>query len=182
MLHDRQQRNLEALFQVFDMDRDGRLVWADYQAVIDGFARELRMPASSPPYTQLRAAFQADWEHLLAAADGDRDGAVDRREFLAHHDRMFTTDEGYRVAVKAIAELMVGLCDRDHDGALDSGDYLLLLRAFGLDAARGPAAFTRLDRDADGRVTVGELLQAVDEFFRSSDADAPGHWLFDGPH
>lgn len=182
MLHARQERNLDALFDIFDRNDDGKLEWSDYQSVIDGFAHELGMPAASEPHQLLTGAFAADWEHLRSVADADRDGAVSRAEFLTHHDRMFQTDEGYRVAVKAIAELMVGLCDRDHDGALDASDYDLLLRAFRLDLSRGPEAFAKIDRNGDRRITVDELLQAVHEFFRSDDAAAPGQWLFGGPH
>ena len=42
------------------------------------------------------------------------------------------------------------------------------------------AAFTHLDQDADGRLTLAELRQAVAEFWGSDDESARGNWLF-GP-
>ena len=48
------------------------------------------------------------------------------------------------------------------------------------DETRMAEAILHTDLDGDGYITHDELVRLFDEFYRSSDPDAPGNWLF-GP-
>ena len=64
--------------------------------------------------------------------------------------------------------------------AIGLPDFQILQSAFGTTDGDAVAAFVRLDTDANGALSVDELVQAAHDYYTSGDPKAPGNSLF-GP-
>jgi Ca2+-binding EF-hand superfamily protein len=181
MLQELQKRNHTNFFNLLDKDSDGFLTWDDQELFLDSFTKTTGLAKASPECEHLRGAIRKNWDELLKHADSNRDGKISLAEWLAHQDRMVSTEEGYRIAVSAIADSLFQLADDDRDGKLSLANYTKLLEIYGVDGARAREAFGRVDTDHNGIVTIAELTAAVQQFMRSANPDDPGHWLLGRP-
>ncbi|WP_420316188.1 EF-hand domain-containing protein [Ekhidna sp.] len=76
------------------------------------------------------------------------------------------------------ATYLFSLFDQDMDGHIDEKEYLDMFKAYGLYVSVSKKAFDLLDFNGDGRISGGELVKAFEDFFLSSEVDAPGNWIF----
>jgi hypothetical protein len=53
-----------------------------------------------------------------------------------------------------------------------------VLAAFGVSEPDARYTFGRIDADGDGEITLDEWLEALHQFWTSTDPDAPGNTLF----
>jgi Ca2+-binding EF-hand superfamily protein len=181
MLNLLQTRNLTTMFRIFDATGNNAVSWSDYETLLRRFGERVGLPSDSREMAELRERFLRDWQELRSLADTTHDGKVGLQEWLQYHDRALGTEEGYKIAVSSVAELMIALADDDGDGVISQENYRGLLGAFGLGGSRADEAFAKLDRNASGRISSDELMKAVDEFVGSDDPSAAGHWLWGDP-
>jgi Ca2+-binding EF-hand superfamily protein len=181
MFHELQKRNQSSFFRMIDFNKDGVITWADHEAILDRFAAATKMSKGSPEFTALRGAIERNWDELKKHADLDKDDAVGLDEWIAHHERMMATPEGYRIAIAAISEMLLGLADDDRDGKLTPANYVMLLGVYGVGADKATQAFAKMDVDRDGKVSTEELMNAVEQFVKSANPNDPGHWLIGPP-
>ena len=181
MLSELQKRNQTRMFNLVDRNQDNKLTWEDHQAILDRMAKASNISTASPEYLGLKGAIEANWNELKRHADLDKDDAVTLDEWIAHHDRMLGTKEGYQLAIAAITQSLLGIADRDRDGKLSQSDWTMLLDVYGVDGTKAKQSFEKLDTDHDGVMTQQELLSAVEQFVRSTNPSDPGHWLLGPP-
>jgi Ca2+-binding EF-hand superfamily protein len=180
MLTDLQRKKLTRYFHVYDVDDDGRIARPDLERVVENVRALYDVDTTSPTYRALREAHLAWWEALRAAADVDEDGGVDLAEWLAYWGAVLTDDGRYDAEVASVTRSLLGVFDTDGDGVLGADEFCNFYGVYGLKSALARQVFVDLDRDGDGAVSQGELVQMMHEFYRSDDPDAPGNNLF-GP-
>lgn len=120
------------------------------------------LPAFALPATAAPAA------RLIERLDADRDGTVDRAEFLDHAAERFAAADGDRDGVLTAAELAAAAKLRHERRAkrilarLDGDGDARASLAEAAQAGRIGRRFERADADRDGFLTGGELAAAME--------------------
>jgi juvenile hormone diol kinase len=180
MLTDLQKRKLPNLFAVHDLNKDGELEQSDFTQYTRRIASTRGWAPGSPQYNELLGKFMVFWEGLRGIADTRHDQRVTLDTWFAYWEQILGTKGMYDQILHPLADLIFKLLDNDGDGAVKADEYALLYSSGGLDPKLAAAAFSRLDMDHDGQLSVDELLKLLGQFFRSNDPEEPGNWLF-GP-
>jgi Ca2+-binding EF-hand superfamily protein len=93
----------------------------------------------------------------------------------------FITDrDGYLANFHPAAQAVFGLADTDADGWLSKDEFARFQRAFRTPEQDIEAAFNRLDANGSGALSVSELVDAAEQYYRGTEAAAHGNWLY-GP-
>lgn len=144
-LVDAQFAELEAAFQLFDTDGDGRLNLRELQAAL----KSLRQPSS-----------EADVRKMIALVDVNQDGVVDFDEFCQLIDPAPAGEDPLADLRQSFAVL-----DADGDGYLTAAELRLAFTDVGAppddDAVR--AILRSGDTDGDGRISFVEYCALLAE-------------------
>ncbi|MCJ0874240.1 EF-hand domain-containing protein [Streptomyces sp. AP-93] len=170
---------LQRRFELFDDDRDGRVSKADYDRLAVRLAEASDSEPDSDPAQRLRQEYDEGWLRMCKQLGRGTDTSMNREEFV---DAWHGVQEayGFTTSILPIVDTVIAAMDRNGDGALDVQEFTRWLAAYGVDQASALEAFEHLDRDHDGLIRRDELTSAFEEFFLSTDASAPGNWLY-GP-
>lgn len=182
MLNEVRQRKMNHLFDLLDVDDDGVIDKMDYTASADRLVNAFGFAPGSAQSQALRERYARLWDEVTLPMDTDGDERVDPDEFAVGFDRFVAqAPDGYHALVAPVADAFYDLMDTDGDDRITRTEYIRMAQsAFRMSEAAGLAAFNRLDLDGNGWLSRDELHSANEEFFRSTDPDARGNWVF-GP-
>jgi len=171
---DLRERNIGSVFDLADADRDGYITKDDLVAGARKVLDELGV-TDAGLRAEIVGLYQPVWRQLRADCDGDGDGRVGRAEFTA----AFTAGLGdprayYRRLFGPIVDRFARVMDQDGDGFVDAGEYARAWASQGVDERVIAAAFERLDADADGKISVAEVSDAIGQLMLSQDPGDPG--------
>lgn len=169
------ERNLEAVFALYDADADGFVTSGDFTAIATRICEQLSI-TGSPRAAAILEGYASAWEQLRADCDADGDGRVSPAEFAR---ALLSADGGpqayFSRHLAALTGLFADAMDTDGDGFIEPAEYLAFYgSAPDLDPGVVQAAFSRLDADGDGRISRREFTDGVAQFFLSSDPAHPG--------
>lgn len=169
------ERNLSAVFAIYDIDADGFVTSGDLTAIGTRICEQLHI-TGSPRAVAMLDGYASVWEQLRSDCDADGDGRISRAEFA--HAILSGGGDPQAYFSQHLATLMglfADAMDADGDGFIEPAEYLALFGAApGLDPQVVQAAFARLDADGDGRISCGEFTAGAAQFFLSSDPAHPG--------
>ncbi|XVS60486.1 EF-hand domain-containing protein [Actinosynnema sp. CA-299493] len=182
MLNELLKRKLAHLFALLDVDDDGTIDRMDYTASADRLVTAFGYAPGSPESERVRDRYTRLWEAVTLPMDTDGDERVDVEEYSSGMDRFVTTsEEGYRTHIAPVADAFYDLMDVDGDGRITRTEYVrMAASAFRLSEEAGNAAFDKLDLDGNGSLDRAELHIANEQFFRGTEENAKGNWIF-GP-
>ncbi|SFS93612.1 EF-hand domain-containing protein [Saccharopolyspora flava] len=169
MASDLQRKKVSVVFTAMDVNEDGFLERADFEALTDRWER-LRGGDGA----DLREIMMRWWEALSATADADRDRRITQDEMLAAvADLQAMLD-----LVVATGEAMFEAVDEDGDGRVAEPEYARMIEAWTGRGAPSRGEFGRLDRNGDGTLSKSEFVTHWLEFWSGDDEEAPGNHLF----
>ena len=70
------------------------------------------------------------------------------------------------------------LFDFNDDEYISKEEFKMMFGVYRIPTEACEKSFNMLDKNGDGRISSEELISALEDYFESSDADAPGNWLF----
>ncbi|MCF6468844.1 hypothetical protein FAF44_10645 [Nonomuraea sp. MG754425] len=173
-----QQRKIDHFFEVLDPDGAGALTLPTVVAIGDRYARIRGYAPDSAEAHRLRAALEHWWKVVLSPMDTDGDHRIAREELTQRMAEALPDADGAD-AFRGAADAFFEVADANGDGRLVKDEYVDMF-AVGCGLARRDViqAFQRLDLQGRGYLDLDEWRKLVDEFFTSTDADAPGNWLY----
>ncbi|GAA3215441.1 EF-hand domain-containing protein [Actinocorallia longicatena] len=173
-----QDRKLDRAFEHLDVDRDGVIERDDLVGLGARFLLGFGEPPTSIRGRALLDNFDTVWSALLSRLDMEADSRISREEFHRGMAAAFIHGPDWEPAFRPAAQAVARLCDTDCDGMVDPGEFRTMLSAYGTAEGDIAMAFSALDADSDGMVSVTELVAAAREFYTGDDPTAAGSWLF----
>ncbi|GIF19992.1 Ca2+-binding EF-hand superfamily protein [Actinoplanes tereljensis] len=163
------------LFGASDTDQDGFVDWSDYERLISRYLNGYGIPAADRRADALRAAYQKYWWELLRQVDG-----VDRlsEEQFVVANKAAGADRSQFTMADAVPRAIFDVMDTDADDAISKPEYKVFLEAWGVSDLEALNVFLELDTDDDGRISRGEFISAIRDFFTSPELDSPGSLFF----
>ncbi|MGW5399612.1 EF-hand domain-containing protein [Streptomyces sp. NPDC003952] len=167
-------------FALLDADADGDLREEDLLALSDRLAGAFDSSGDAVKITRLRQAFTQLWIHDLSTMDADRDGILDRAEFIAGMKKAVANDrEGILERLNVMVDAWMDIADTDGNGRIDEAEFhTMYIKSLGASPVDLTVAFAKLDTDGDGHLDRDEIRRATEEYYTSEDPQAPGNWLF----
>ncbi|MFB6888188.1 EF-hand domain-containing protein [Kitasatospora sp. NPDC056327] len=166
-----QRRKLREVFTAFDTDGDGCLRKGDFEALAERWSRLPAVRRDPALRDRVEALMTGWWDHLLAVADTDRDGTVDREEFLALVDRL----PALRDVVTATADTVFDAVDENGDGRISRDEHARLVDVWHGRSVDTADVFELLDLDGDGYLGRPEFALLWEQFWISADPSEPGN-------
>ncbi|WP_019631491.1 EF-hand domain-containing protein [Actinomadura atramentaria] len=158
----KQADRLEERFRLWDRNGNDVIERADFEREAEDIIGRLNAEGT-PAAAELRRAYLGMFDHLAGAAGTDR---MDRDQFLrvAEQEIISRGDAGFAAVVQPTIQAMVNVLDRDGDGEVSPEEMSLWLAAIGLEGDVADRAFRELDTDGSGKLSVGELVDAVRDY------------------
>jgi Ca2+-binding EF-hand superfamily protein len=169
-----QRRKIAGVFNAMDVDGDGFLDKADFEALAKRWTDVRDLANGDPDHARLTAIMMGWWETLLAASDLNRDNKATLDEVLLVVDQL----PGMRDAVEATAAAIFEAVDENGDGRISSEEYRQLVETWNGRPMDTDAIFHDLDLDGDGQLSHEEFTALWVEFWAGDDPASPGTWVF----
>ncbi|MYX41173.1 EF-hand domain-containing protein [Streptomyces sp. SID89] len=168
-----QQERLHQRFDLYDADRDGRIDRSDLEQEARRIVRAFEEPENSPRAQALLTAYPQMFDYLTERGGHAPGSAMTKDEFVAvaHQEMLQHGPAGFGRVLRPSIRAMVDLCDTDGDGQVNPAEFRIWLKAISGDID-AEAAFSAIDADGDGRLTVDELVAAVGRY-HAGETDAP---------
>lgn len=73
---------------------------------------------------------------------------------------------------------LFSLFDFNDDEYISKEEFNMMFGVYRIPLDASEKSFEMLDINGDGMISSEELISALEDYFESTDADAPGNWLF----
>lgn len=165
-------------FDHLDADGDGQLTEHDHVLMGQRVAQSLGHAAGSAQERQIIDAYLTIWRDLHLPHVPDGGTAITKEQFVASTGSLASDPVAARATVGALAEAFLAIADTDRDGQVSPVEFHTFQRGHfpGLTAAAANEAFTHLDVDHDGYLSAAEFVQAIIDFWSSTDPETPAAW------
>lgn len=177
-----QVRKFTQLYSLLDVNGDGCLSDSDFREQARRILEAFDLAHDERRAKLLYESRSELFHRLASGADKDRNGTVSLDEFLRYFERQILAHRAAGVASPWLVQTcrdVIELIDEDRSETISESEYARFLKAMGSDADPH-ATFAKLDRDADGKLTLKEMVALSLEFMTSDDPEAPGNFFFCG--
>jgi Ca2+-binding EF-hand superfamily protein len=176
-----QIENINRAFAIFDLNRDGKISWDDFETLIHGAANEFGLEKNSTEITGLLSAYNDIWDYLREAADLDKDGQVVKAEFEKAHSMQRLSAGELLNKWQVVADRVFDMVDRDGDGYIDEDALASIYRTYGIaDRQVVGASFQAMDLNNDGQVDKAEFSANIRGLFTATDESMKGAQMLSG--
>jgi Ca2+-binding EF-hand superfamily protein len=171
-------KNLEAIFNIFDVTRDGFVTAEDFRRHADRTCAALQLAEGTPDWHVIRKALRSWWDALQrrAVAPNGRISTPDCVAIMANG--LVDDSQFFESAIAPIARTVFKVLDADGNNKINESEYINIYIASGLTAEIAINAFGRIDTNSDGMIELDEFVDVIREAFTTADPDSPGAWFF----
>lgn len=155
---------LKQRFAKWDVDGSGELTRADFELEARQIAEAFGTTTASDKGKALESALVGMFERLESEAGVS--GSITEAEFVGTCENlMFEQGEAsFNRVLEPMVKAIVGLCDKNADGKINRAEFATWLKGVGVESADAATAFDEIDTDADGELSLDELLTSVRNF------------------
>ncbi len=176
-----QVRKLRKRFRLLDVNGNGHLELADYQAIGRRFIEQFDLPAGSAKAVAIADTYTRLFASMHRYGDHDHDGRVDEDEFVRTSvSSLLQRPDGFERAILPVLHVVMVVCDKSEDGSLDKDEFGRFVAAEGASPEDRDHALEHLYGARD-ELGFEAFCAATREFYCSPDPRACGNWLF-GAH
>ena len=157
---------LKKRFEKWDVNGNGTIEKADYQAEAKRIVQAFGESADSPQARAVMDAFTSMFEYLAGKAGAGPNGKLTLEQFteVVEAEIFASGDAGFNRVVRPTIAAIVGLCDTDGDGEVSPREFGKWLDAIGVEPSAAKASFDAIDANHNGKLTVDELVHAVRDY------------------
>lgn len=179
MISDVQEKKLSHYYQILDFNGDGILERTDFIEIGKNLCTLWSFAEDTEPYNRIINKCATAWEDFKHFT-GEYAETATLEEWLIFADLNIVNgdDESYEKHINGFVKDILDLFDENQDDYLSLDEYIDLFMAYRIDIKYSAKAFTKLDLNDDGLLSKQELITAFSEFFRSSDPNSRGNWIF----
>lgn len=177
MASELQKKKWTNMFNMFDVNRDGRIDEADHDGFIAGIAEMRDIAPDSAGYRVLHDQLGTFWNPLMESAGAGDTREIGLDDWHRYWGQVTAHPDTYGV-VRGISAFIFGLLDQSGNGQISIEEYRKLCGVMRLGEEYADGIFARLDLGDDGNISMDEMMQLTDQFFLGDDPDAPGNLFF----
>lgn len=180
MINEFQTSKLQHLFRIIDFDHNGLIqkvkLWGDcwqhshFYRIIEDHEKDAR----------LRDEAHKIWEYLKVDFADENLQYLDMDQWLNFMTAHFyqtdkdKTDQNILAVVKRIHEVF----DKNSDVQISRLEFMSIFVSFRVEVRFTDKCFKAIDSNSDGFISKQELINAAMEFFKSTEPEASGNYLF----
>ncbi|MFE2879237.1 EF-hand domain-containing protein [Streptomyces roseus] len=175
MTTDIQRERTQERFKLWDVNGDGQIDRADWDAEAKRILQAFGKVPGSPAAHALTDAYLGMWGFFADKAGIDeQSGALTPEQFnhVAEKHVLENPGAGFDRVVKPTIQAIVALVDVEGDGQVNPAEFKSWLDAIGVQNVDPVEAFAQIDVDCDGHLSIQELVQAV-HAYHLGDIDVP---------
>ncbi len=176
MLTQFQKRKLITLFNVHDINCNGRLEASDFTEKAKRMSSILSWDLNNPNYQALEQGFQNFWQGLQNA-DTNSDGVISYEEWWAWWDKILSSDLYTQIA-EPIGKMAFMLCEPDEDGNISKENFIRYYEKQCDDTIYAKEVFSQLTLNQTLALSYDRLNNLLSEYFYSNNIQSPGNWMF----
>ena len=180
MLTEFQTQKISHYFHtVLDQDRNGVLQDNDFMEIGESLCILWRHKPGTPEYQRVMDQCLSSWR-MFESHFRNEGGEANLENFLKFFDKLLSpgNEQLYNDYVYKVVGDVFDDFDLNGDGVISINEYVDLFMCYHIKIKYSAKAFLKLDKNGDDDVSKEELMEALDEFFKSDDPKAPGNWLF----
>jgi len=178
MLDDVRNQKLAKLFKILDIDGDGAVSVADYEALGARLAT-VSGQRDSGKVAEMQETLKQIWEEFQLNVAGAEGGQVTESQFVHSLVAPQASDPvRFSQFIGLTCNLLFGVADTDGDDRISRAEHMLLGKeAFGLSDMETAESFDKLDYWNRGYATMDQYVIAYTEFLTSTEPKANGNSL-----
>jgi len=164
---------------VLDQDKNGVLEENDFLEIGESMCILWRFKPLTADYNRIMDQNRESWA-MFEKHFNDEQGIADVTYFLKFVEKMLSpgNEKMYHTFITQAVGDVFDSFDLNKDGVISINEYVDMFMCYHIRIKYSAKAFLKIDRNGDDFITKAELLEAMDEFFKSDDPKAPGNWLF----
>ena len=172
-------QKLSYLFQLFDFNHNGFIQQDDFMNIADNMTIIKAATMEEEDALSIRKLMERAWVNLSGSDAGPK-YKISLPQWLDFaNDKIVNCGEKtYHQNINYMVKFIFRYFDDNKDNYLSIQEYMAMLVSFRAEFHTAHKSFNILDVNGDGLISMEELSIAVRDFFKSSDENSPGNWLF----
>lgn len=175
-----QERKARRMFEVFDINKDGKVERNDFNLIVDRLSEIVPFSKQSETYRGLSYLYQNRWKKMLFFADSDKNEQISVQEWIAYCNSLIEKNM-YEEDILPITCYVIQLFadqNKKEEFKIDESVFEKFFVAYGIEKGLSKQTFEKLDINKKGFLTEEQITTYWREFYESDDENALGNWFF----
>jgi Ca2+-binding EF-hand superfamily protein len=181
MLKPVQHKKLTHFFNILDNNKNGKLQEDDFIGIGENICINLSIRPTSPDHEYLIKKSKGLYLQLISDLNLKPGDPILVEQWLKYFDEEVITARNVTLLknyIQMTVKYVFDLYDQNHDGLITVEEFTDMFTIYGIDVKYSARSFIRLDENKDEVISKEELVNAVKDFFVSSDPEKNGNWIF----
>ena len=179
MLSEIQQKKINHLFQILDTNKNGSLQLDDFTHVSEKIIKCLKIEIGSRKGKLIETKANRLFIQLLIDTH-QSELSISLRDWMKFFEKEILSEkqgslDGY---IHRTTFHIFSLFDLNADNKISMEEYANMWSIYGIPKGECTEIFNLLDENGDSVISSQEIINGLNDFFISSDPNAPGNFIF----